>query len=271
MFAVHIYIYLIEEFSKNLIKCYQGEVEADELLDQIAVDDDTNLNKVITAEDIDVLVILTGKAKPEEEIYFLKLGKKNFPASGYSSKSFEIRYPNCFKYILFMHSFTGCDSTSAFYNKGKKKFVQILEERSDVRDKAQIFYEENSTIDQILEAGQYCTAVFYGTAKDVLRNKLKKVNDWPSYLEQMRCNSFVKATTQKNAVKLSSLVPSVDALNQHIKRVFLQTQLWLGNKNINPLDWGWIQKEDYLEPVKTSCPPAPQELLKMIFCNCKKG
>lgn len=26
-----------------------------------------------------------------------------------------------------------------------------------------------------------------------------------------------------------------------------------------------------MNPIKTTDPPAPQELLKMIFCNCKKG
>jgi hypothetical protein len=160
-----------------------------------------------------------------------------------------------------MHSFTGCDSTSAFYNKGKKKFVEIFEKRSDVRDKADIFYNPNSTLEQVCEAGQYCTAALYGAAKDVQFNKLKIVNNWPLYIEKMRYNSFVKATTQKNAVKLSSLVASVDGLNQHVKRVFLQTQLWLGNSNINALDWGWMKIEDNLEPLKTSNPPAPEELL----------
>lgn len=29
--------------------------------------------------------------------------------------------------------------------------------------------------------------------------------------------------------------------------------------------------EGLLEPLRTPGPPAPQELLKMIFCNCKKG
>lgn len=68
-----------------------------------------------------MLVILTGRAKAEEEIYFLKLGKQNVAAAVYSSKSLEMDYPNCSKLIIFAHCFTGCDSTSAFFNKGKKK------------------------------------------------------------------------------------------------------------------------------------------------------
>lgn len=42
----------------------------------------------------------------------------------YSSKSFELNYPGSAKLILFSHSFTGCDTTSAFYNKRKKKIYR---------------------------------------------------------------------------------------------------------------------------------------------------
>lgn len=47
--------------------------------------------------------------------------------------------------------------------------------------------------------------------------------------------------------------------------------MWRGNKHINPTDWGWINYNGSLQPIKTLCQPAPQELLKMIFCNCKSG
>ena len=61
---------------------------------------------------------------------------KKIPAAAvYSSKSLETNYPNCPKFIIFAHCFTGCDSTSVFYNKGKIKIVDILEKRQDVREK----------------------------------------------------------------------------------------------------------------------------------------
>lgn len=87
----------------------------------------------------------------------------------------------------------------------------------------------------------------------------------------MRYESFLKATTKNSAAKLSSLVPTVGAIDEHVKRVYLQTQIWLGNENIEPTKWGWMSSEGFLIPKKTVDPPAPQELLKMIFCNCKKG
>lgn len=116
----------------------------------------------------------------------------------------------------------------------------------------------------------YCTILFYGSVKEKELSRLKDTESLSTFLERMRYESFIKATTKSSAVKLSSLVPTVGALNEHIKRVYLQTQMWLGNKNINPTDWGWIF-EGCLQPIKTLLQPAPEELLKMIFCNCKKA
>lgn len=263
--------YLIEEFQKQSIKCYQGKGEADELLVKITIEDESSLQKVIVAEDVDILVILTARAEAEKEIYFLKLGKQNVPSLIYSSNSFAVNYPNSAKLIAFSHAFTGCDTTSAFFNKGKKKFFDLIEKRSDLQQKAEIFYNSNSDIEAILEAGRYCSIILYGAAKDVQVQKMNNVEDLQVFLEQMRYEYFIKATTKNNAVKLSSLVPTVDAINEHVKRCYLQTQVWLGNENIKPTDWGWEKSEGTLRPISMQNTPAPQELLKMIFCNCKKG
>lgn len=76
-------------------------------------------------------------------------------------------------------------------------------------------------IEDILEAGRYCTILLYKLAKDTHMNKMSKVKGYSSLLEQMRYESFVKATIKNSAVKLSSVVPTVCALDEHIKRVYL--------------------------------------------------
>lgn len=238
---------------------------------EIAVNDSSDFEIIIVAEDIDVLVILTARAKIDKEIYFLKLGKQKEPSTFYSSKSLDLNYPNSAQLILFAHCFTGCDTTSAFYNKGKKKFLELLEKREDLREKAKIFYNSESQMDDILKAGTYCTILMYGSGKDIQLAKLNSIENIPSFLEKMRYASFIKATTKNSAVKLSSLVPTIDALHQHLKRVYYQIQVWLGNKNINSTDWGWIKKDNSLQPIRMMNQPAPQELLKMIFCKCKCG
>lgn len=112
--------FLMEELKEQSIECYQGEGEADELIVEVATLNESPWQTVIVAEDVDILVILTARARMDKEIYFLKLGKLHVASVVYSSKSFASEYPNCAKLILFAHCFTGCDGTSAFYNKGKK-------------------------------------------------------------------------------------------------------------------------------------------------------
>lgn len=111
----------------------------------------------------------------------------------------------------------------------------------------------------------------YGAAKDTQLTKLKKITDLENFFEKMRYEQFIKATTKNSAVKLSSLLPTVDAIDEHTKRCYFQIQQWLGNENIRATDWGWYVKGDSLLPVCMKKPPAPDELLKMIFCQCKKG
>lgn len=53
-------------------------------------------------------------------------------------------------------------------------------------------------------------------------------------------------------------------------RVYYQVQTWQGNE-LNPEDWGWKLINNTLEPIRTLLPPAPEKLLNIIFCNCKKG
>ncbi|CAG9827390.1 unnamed protein product [Diabrotica balteata] len=136
-----------KELEKKSNKCKQGKGEADELIVETTIKDKgSSLPKVIVAEDIDVLVILTARAKADEEIYFLKLGKQNVNSVIHSSKSVELNYPCTGVYILFSHCFSGCDSTSAFCNKGKKKIIDLLAKRPDLREKVDIFYNKAADI-----------------------------------------------------------------------------------------------------------------------------
>lgn len=146
-----------------------------------------------------------------------------------------------------------------------------MEKRADLREKVEIFYDSAANLDDILQAGRYSTILLFGLAKDIQPKTLNNVTDYATFLEKMRYESFVKATTKKSAVKLTSLVPTISALDEHIKRVYLQIQIWLGNKSLPLADWGWTKVQGTWVPNKMKDSPAPEELLKIIFCNCKKG
>ena len=40
---------------------------------------------------------------------------------------------------------------------------------------------------------------------------------------------------------------------------------------INPTEWGWKQENDQIIPIMTQNNAAPDELLKIIHCNCSAG
>ena len=89
-------------------------------------------------------------------------------------------------------------------------------------------------------------------------------------LHTLRYNSFVKATARNSCVKLPSLPPTADAALGHFKRVYLQIQNWLG-RELLPEEWDWKYHNGILIPETMTQQPAPQHLLKMIFCTCKTG
>ncbi|KAL4702881.1 hypothetical protein ACJJTC_005792 [Scirpophaga incertulas] len=240
----------------NIFTC-QAESDADKLIVDTAINLETK-NVVIVSEDIDVLVILTALANESREIYFLKPSRGKVKQKIFSSKSLEKSLPKCKEHILFLHSLTGCDTTSAFFNKGKITFAKNFEKHHDLHEFAKIFKNKNEDFNNIFQAGVACILALYGAPA-----KIKDLNT-------LRYNFFIKATTKNTSVILSSLPPTTDAAIEHLKRVYLQTQIWLGN-DINIGDWGWKYLNNMFIPITMNQLPAPDNLLQMLFCNCKKG
>ncbi|GBM17756.1 hypothetical protein AVEN_99640-1 [Araneus ventricosus] len=89
-------------------------------------------------------------------------------------------------------------------------------------------------------------------------------------IDKYRYLSFVKNTRNNKRVQLSCLPPTCAAAHQHLCRVYYQIQVSLGNE-LDPENWGWVLKDNGLEPIQTLLPSAPEKLINTIFCNCKKG
>ncbi|GFY23389.1 uncharacterized protein TNCV_3940851 [Trichonephila clavipes] len=87
-------------------------------------------------------------------------------------------------------------------------------------------------------------------------------------LNPLKYNPFIKATAKNASVLLSSLPPTTDAALEHLKRVHLQIQIWLGN-DVDIDNWGWKHFNNMLIPITMN--RLPDHLLQILFCNCKKG
>ena len=143
---------LCERFTAANIIVKQADNDADVLIIETAIEQSnaTN-NSIVVGEDVDLLVLLTARTPIDKIIYFLKPGKAHQPTEIYSSKSLSA-YPKCQNRILFLHAITGCDTTSAFFRKGKTTAFKLFEKR-DLTDCAEVFQKIDSSPQDIVTNG----------------------------------------------------------------------------------------------------------------------
>ncbi|GBM07127.1 hypothetical protein AVEN_177089-1 [Araneus ventricosus] len=84
-------------------------------------------------------------------------------------------------------------------------------------------------------------------------------------IDKYRYFSFVTNTRNNKRIQLSCLPPT-SAAYQHLCRVYYQVQVCVGSE-LDPENWGWVLKDNSLEPIQTLLPPAPEKLLNTIFCD----
>ena len=70
-------------------------------------------------------------------------------------------------------------------------------------------------------------------------------------------------------IEPKNLPPTAAAAKFHSYRIFLQICQWKDLAcDLEPSLWGWAQTVGGLFPITTDLPPAPEDLLKIIRCNC---
>lgn len=143
------------------------------------------------------------------------------------------------------------------FRRGKNSVLKLFEKK-DLIDCAKVFTEINSSPQILITKGIRFLLAVYGAPKKI------------DCIDTFRYLTFVKNTRNKKQVQLSCLPPTSASATQHLFRVYYQVQTWQGNE-LNPEDWGWKLINNTLEPIRTLLPPAPEKLLNIIFCNCKKG
>ncbi|GFS30659.1 uncharacterized protein TNIN_160231 [Trichonephila inaurata madagascariensis] len=124
---------LQQKYLTDIIITTKVKDDADVLFVETAIEESEHHKTAIIVEDIDLLVIVIGRTQShQEEVFYKKVGKGNVKTQIYSSKSFD-KYPHGKKHILFPHAYSGCDTTSEFFKKGKKKktFIRIIRESSE--------------------------------------------------------------------------------------------------------------------------------------------
>ena len=157
-----------------------------------------------------------------------------------------------------IHALSGCDSTSSFFNKGKKTWFATLEKYPLV-------------LEGIMDIGEHPV--------NITERAVKSVNQAVS---EIYCGKLMNNTDDaryelfsKKGLSSEKLPPTSDALYMHIRRVNYQTYIWKSSTEPimdlpSPLDGGWTSDKDgHLVPLKMTQASAPEALLDFTKCSCK--
>ena len=159
------------------------------------------------------------------------------------------------------HSFTGCDTTSAFYGKGKRSAYAVWKSFED----ATSAFLDISTPSAGLSQATYATLERFVI---LLYDK----NSESFSIDKARGISF----TSKNKT-CEQLPPSFGALRHHASRAkYRGGQIW-GQADVidcnipSPEGWGWIQENNKWEPLWSDLPPISEACRELVKCSCKTG
>lgn len=129
---------------------------------------------IIAEEDVDLLVLLNGLGSSKQNVFFQKSGRGGTGYEQFSSTSFirgELSLTPGLE--LFLHAFTGCDTTSAIFWQGKMKMLGVPSKRPDLLDAATTFHNHDTTHEEIASADNKCLVALYGGGEDDSLNALR--------------------------------------------------------------------------------------------------
>ncbi|KAK6191116.1 hypothetical protein SNE40_002860 [Patella caerulea] len=238
--------------------------DADVLIVPTAIESAQHHDTVLIGEDTDLLVLLFHHIKDAKNKVFFTTEPKKMSLK--PTKCWDITTarsllgPSLCEHLLFLHAVSGCDTTSRLYGVGKQAVLTKARKDDFLIQQARVFMDQTSSKEEIVKAGERAVVHLYNgkphESVDVLR--LQKFHD--------------KARSSVAVVQPHALPPTSAAVKYHSLRVYLQVQTWMSNTcTLSPDQWGWKSVQGKLVPVLTDLPPAPQELLDIVRCNCKSG
>ena len=145
-------------------------------------------------------------------------------------------------HLLFVHAWSGCDTTSATFGQGKTALLKKIINSNKLQQISCLMSNTNASSEQIGKAGIQVFIYMYGGKQEDSLNKLRYANFMDS------CHQ------QKESL-----------------RVHLQVIIWkkLTSDDLDPKQWGLKLDGKVLNPIMTDIKAAPENLLKFVRCKCK--
>ena len=226
--------------------------DADTSIVKSALDHATENTVEVRAEDSDILIMLVHHVSPQHHPMILTTSKGRYSIDEIIASLTDQQK----RYLLMCHAFTGCDTVSSIYGYSKGKLFETLTSSDLLNDQLDVFYNEDSTQEEIQRAGIEIFQYIY------------KSHGTP--LSKIRLHRYNKQS-KIGVIRPESLPLTDSAAAQHSLRTYLQLQDWLVLRSMSrdPLEYGWIRNVCGYEPVVMTEPMAPDNLLKFVSCNCK--
>ena len=252
----------------NYLSKYQYEIkyapsDADTLIVETALQfiNSSFHHVFVIGNDTDILAILIDRTPMDtlNKVYFAKYLEERDNCRVFDIRLIQKELKDKKSSILFFHAFTGCDTTSAVFGKGKRKAYKLLD-KNDIKKHIDTFNQIDQTNDVISAAGEKLMLRLYG------ENDLASINE----LRYYSFNNIISKKDLNSTFNLKNLPPTSGACQEHSFRVYFQIQTWKGH-TLNPGEWGWklASESNHYYPVTTQTPFAPDSLLESISCSCK--
>ncbi|XP_028407266.1 uncharacterized protein LOC114529889 [Dendronephthya gigantea] len=215
-------------------------------------------NVVIRSPDTDVFIIaLTLESTIDSRLLF-QTGTGNNLRNIDVNKVAEHYGEKCCKALIGFHLFTGSDSTSAFFGKGKARTWQAARADEEYLDGFSSLGEELDVSEEVCAILEKYVCNLYGQP-DV------------SSVNEARYKMFKLGKCSEE-----SLPPNLDSLQQHVLRVnyeaYIRRRSTINNISApSPNGYGWTLDGSKLDIKWGLKECAPESILEYVMCRCKKG
>ena len=222
---------------------------------------------VIHCDDTDVLVLLLAHSQSLGKCY-IKKGKGSqtrmielsLIVDYLSNQLFEgISQQNFLKALIGVHALTGCDTVSAFCGKGKWRAVQLLQKNKEYVDAMMRIGVAWDLPEEVFRVTEALVCNLYGhrfDSVDLLRYKLY--------------------CAKGGKVEPEALPACQSSLRLHVARTNYQAAIWRSSLFAcpdipSPHGHGWNVDNGVINFVLLGSKPAPEEVLELLPCSCKRA
>lgn len=215
----------------NLLKTYlqragycvgQAEGDADRAIARTAFkkSDEGHVVSVV-ATDTDILTLLVNLSSNTTKASMIIPGTEGKENRVHNIAALKQSLEHAQDVSLFGHAMSGCDTTGAFFKKGKLIALNLIRNDKGLSERMKVFYNPNASKKEIAQAGEeFILALYNGS-------KFKTLNEFR--LSQYRKLVGKQKLDQK--FDFRTLAPTSGTAEQKSYRVYLQVQN--GSRNVS--------------------------------------